>query len=191
MLYRMLWGYTDDDLANGEDANLVRALDDDMLAVRVLAIWNLKDITGLASQYYRPEDTPARRQQPKRRWEERLRATNPRAKPGREGSPAGPRTLGAARSSPAPPDRPAGQCGPAHRRGEMPHETSGPHSTSCRVRPLPGEQPSRPLRGSFRPPPEARAPVNACDGVSSTSIAPAAILSSLPGKNNRFTASDA
>ena len=34
MLYRMLWGYTDDDLANGEDANLVRALDDDMLAVR-------------------------------------------------------------------------------------------------------------------------------------------------------------
>ena len=73
-LYRMLWGYTDQDLSNGEDANLVRALDDEALAVRVLAIWNLKDITGLAGQYYRPEDTPARRQQPKRHWEERLRA---------------------------------------------------------------------------------------------------------------------
>ena len=108
MLYRMLWGYTDDDLANGEDANLVRALDDDMLAVRVLAIWNLKDITGLASQYYRPEDTPARRQQPKRRWEERLRAHEIRVRSADEKArpPARARSAPPARRPPPPTDLP-------------------------------------------------------------------------------------
>ena len=112
MLYRMLWGYTDDDLANGEDANLVRALDDDMLAVRVLAIWNLKDITGLASQYYRPEDTPARRQQPKRRWEERLRAHEIRVRARTRRLARRPAHAGATRSSPAPPtDLPGGAPG--------------------------------------------------------------------------------
>ena len=33
----MLWGYTDKDLQAGEDAKLVKALDDDTLAVRVLS----------------------------------------------------------------------------------------------------------------------------------------------------------
>jgi hypothetical protein len=99
-LYRMLWGYTDEDLSSGEDANLVRALDDDMLAVRVLAIWNLKDITGLAGQYYRPEDTAARRQQPKRRLEERLRAGEIRVRSGDE------KLRPAARGRPPVPHRP-------------------------------------------------------------------------------------
>ncbi len=73
-LYRMLWGYTDKDLAGGEDAKLVRFLDDDMLAVRVLAAWNLKDITGLGGQIYQPEQTAARRQQAVQRWRQRLKA---------------------------------------------------------------------------------------------------------------------
>ena len=79
-LYRMLWGYTDkqletgDDGKGGEDAKLVRALDDDLLAVRVLAIWNLKDITGGVGLYYYPEQTAARRQQPVRSWHKRLDA---------------------------------------------------------------------------------------------------------------------
>lgn len=72
-LYRMLWGYTDKDLAGGEDAKLVRFLDDDALAVRVLAYWNLKDITGMG-QIYQPEQTSARRQQSVRRWRQRLEA---------------------------------------------------------------------------------------------------------------------
>ena len=77
-LYRMLWGYTDkqlelgDDGKGGEDAKLVRALDDDLLAVRVLAIWNLKDITGGVGLYYYPEQTAARRQLPVHNWRKRL-----------------------------------------------------------------------------------------------------------------------
>jgi len=76
----MLWGYTDkqlevaDDGKGGEDAKLVRALDDDLLAVRVLAIWNLKDITGGVGLYYYPEQPAARRQQPVRNWHKRLDA---------------------------------------------------------------------------------------------------------------------
>ena len=58
-LYRMLWRYTDkqlefgDDGKGGEDAKLVRALDDDLLAVRVLSYANLKEITG-KGEIYRP-----------------------------------------------------------------------------------------------------------------------------------------
>jgi len=77
-LYRTLWGYTDkqlevgDDGKGGEDAKLVQGLkNDDVLAVRVLAIWNLKDITRLASPFP-PEQPSARRQQSVRRWEQRL-----------------------------------------------------------------------------------------------------------------------
>ena len=36
-----------DDLEGGEDVKLVKGLEDDMLAVRVLSFWNLKDLTGL------------------------------------------------------------------------------------------------------------------------------------------------
>ena len=58
-LYRMLWRYTDKQLEfgdngkGGEDAKLVRALDDDLLAVRVLSYANLKEITG-KGEIYRP-----------------------------------------------------------------------------------------------------------------------------------------
>ena len=73
-LYRMLWGYSNQDLEAGEDAKLVQGLkDEETLAVRVLAIWNLKDITGLG-QLYQPEQTAAKRQMATRRWEERLAA---------------------------------------------------------------------------------------------------------------------
>lgn len=72
-LYRMLWGYTNQDLQAGLDTALVRALDDDLLAVRVLAYWNLRDITGQGAAY-QPELPAARRQQSVRRWRQRLDA---------------------------------------------------------------------------------------------------------------------
>jgi hypothetical protein len=78
-LYRMLWRYTDkqlefgDDGKGGEDAKLVRALDDDLLAMRVLANANLKEITG-KGEIYRPEYSSARRQQAIRYWRQRLDA---------------------------------------------------------------------------------------------------------------------
>ena len=56
-LYRMLWGYSDKDLQAGDDAKLVRGLDDDSLAVRRLSFWNLRDITGLGL-FYHPENRP-------------------------------------------------------------------------------------------------------------------------------------
>ena len=79
VLYRMLWGYNNKDLASGEDAKLVKALDDDALAVRVLGFWNLKDLTGVGL-FYRPEQTALKRQQPMLRWKQRLDAQEIRLK---------------------------------------------------------------------------------------------------------------
>ena len=81
-LYRMLWGFTDKQLEfgdegkggngkGGDDGTLVEWLSDDLLAVRVLADWNLRDITGLGN-YYDPLQTAARNQQSVRRWRELL-----------------------------------------------------------------------------------------------------------------------
>jgi hypothetical protein len=79
-LYRMLWGYTDKNLEDGEDAKLVRGLESDKLAVRVLSIWNLKNITGLGGEY-RPEYTVTRRQPLTQRWWQRLEAKEIRMEP--------------------------------------------------------------------------------------------------------------
>ncbi len=70
-LYRMLRGYSEDDLRNDAAAELVEALEHDRLAVRLLSFWNLREITGLGL-FYRPEYPAARRQQPVQRWRERL-----------------------------------------------------------------------------------------------------------------------
>ncbi len=82
-LYRMLWGYTDQDLESGEDAKLVKSLEDENLALRVLSFWNLKEITG-RGLYYQPEQTPAKRQQPVVRWKQRLEAKEIRIKSAEE-----------------------------------------------------------------------------------------------------------
>ncbi len=70
-LYRMLWGYSDKDLQSGADKDLVNALDDDLLAVRVLAIANLKEITGV-SHGYNPWETVAKRKLATRNWRDLL-----------------------------------------------------------------------------------------------------------------------
>jgi hypothetical protein len=72
-MYRMLLGYSDKNLESGEDENLVKSLDNDNLAIRVLSFWNLKDITG-KSLGYPPEQTPARRQPSIQAWKQRLKA---------------------------------------------------------------------------------------------------------------------
>ena len=45
-LYRMLWGYSREDLVNGAAARLVDLLDNDTLAFRVLAFHNLRHDHG-------------------------------------------------------------------------------------------------------------------------------------------------
>jgi hypothetical protein len=70
-LYRMLWGYTNAQLADGAAKQLVEYLDHESLDYRVLAFWNLRDIVGYGLNY-RPEFPPTRRMQSVRRWQELL-----------------------------------------------------------------------------------------------------------------------
>jgi len=68
-LYRMLLGYTKDQLTGGEAEVLVNALDNENLDHRVLAFSALEDITG-KSYYYRPDTTATARAQWVRRWKQ-------------------------------------------------------------------------------------------------------------------------
>jgi hypothetical protein len=71
-LYELLWKYQPDALTPDDAARLIDYLEHNVLAVRVLAYWNLKNITGLGL-YYRPEDTAARREPAIAKWRERLK----------------------------------------------------------------------------------------------------------------------
>jgi len=72
-LYRMLCGYTHEQLKAGDAAKLVDYLDHDESAFRALSFWNLKSITGLTLSY-QPEATASKRQLSVQRWRERLEA---------------------------------------------------------------------------------------------------------------------
>ena len=63
----MLWGYSNKDLEGGEDEHLVRDMNDELLAVRRLSFWNLKDLTGIVG--YQPELSAAKRQPAWHRWQ--------------------------------------------------------------------------------------------------------------------------
>jgi hypothetical protein len=97
-LYRMLWSYSPEDLANGGAAKLVDYLGHEALDFRVLAIQNLMRITGGTSHLFQPEVTEARRKTPIARWRESLNAGKvqytekvlmlpPRLPPGAEAEP--------------------------------------------------------------------------------------------------------
>ncbi|MCX7425161.1 MAG: hypothetical protein NTW96_05990, partial [Planctomycetia bacterium] len=72
-MFRMFWGYTDEQLAAGEDKTLFGYLDHDLLAFRVVSFWNLRQITG-AGLYYEPEATAVIRRPKLRAWKERQEA---------------------------------------------------------------------------------------------------------------------
>jgi hypothetical protein len=72
MLYRMLWGYTAEQLKAGEAAKLVEGLGSDSLDVRRLSFWNLRNITGGKLFSYQPENTAAKRKTPITKWRELL-----------------------------------------------------------------------------------------------------------------------
>jgi hypothetical protein len=72
-LYRMLWGYSGEDLLGGADRDLVEALDKDSLDLRVLAFWNLQNVTGLPNFGYQPSETAAKRRQSVKAWQTKLR----------------------------------------------------------------------------------------------------------------------
>jgi len=71
-LYRMLWGYSHQELREGAAARLVDALDHDDLDVRELAFWNLFHVTGYTLNY-RPQDVQGKRQQSVMAWKKKLK----------------------------------------------------------------------------------------------------------------------
>jgi hypothetical protein len=74
-LYEMLWKYQPERFGGEDAARLVEYLEHPTLAVRVLAISNLKGLTGLGL-YYRPEDTAAKREPSVRKWKEWLASSH-------------------------------------------------------------------------------------------------------------------
>ncbi len=71
-LYRMLWGYSPADLKDGAAAKLVEYLNHDSLDYRVLAFWNLQNLTGL-TLFYQPHLPLAKRRPQYLKWKERLK----------------------------------------------------------------------------------------------------------------------
>jgi hypothetical protein len=70
-LYRLLWGYSPEQLAGDGAKELVALLESPEMDVRVLASDTLRQITG-AQLYYRPEKPPADNRLSINRWRERL-----------------------------------------------------------------------------------------------------------------------
>ena len=70
-LYRLLWGYSVDQLDKDEAANLVKLLESEHMDVRVLAIQNLVTITG-AMEFYRAEKKPEDVRAAIQAWRSRL-----------------------------------------------------------------------------------------------------------------------
>ena len=146
LLYRMLWGYTDKQLEDGEDARLVKFLEHEVPVFRVLAFGNLKDIThqGL---YYRPEATAAKRQPSVQQWRRqletgRIRFHVPEVKP---------------RSSPAElPPKKAVPKPPKPLEGRVPSDVKPVSATESIV---PGNPPT-PEAGSAKAFPPGRLPVS-------------------------------
>jgi len=73
-LYRMLWGYTAQQLKDGEDARLVDYLSHESLDFRVVSYWTLQTITNRGGDmFYHPQDSPQKRKQAVQKWKERLK----------------------------------------------------------------------------------------------------------------------
>jgi hypothetical protein len=83
-LYRLLWGYDNQQLESGQALQLIEYLDHGDLDFRVLSFWNLSDITGM-KLYYRPENSAAKRQPSISKWRQRYETgVIVRAEPGKE-----------------------------------------------------------------------------------------------------------
>jgi hypothetical protein len=147
LLYRMLWGYTDKQLEDGEDARLVKFLNHEVPVFRVLAFENLREITQKTLGYH-PEATAAKRQLSVQQWQRqlqlrRIRFNVPDVKP------AGPAPKGAIPEPPAP--LPGGAPGEVH-----------PPSASEPIAPLPimPANPAAPGPEAAKARPPGRLPVS-------------------------------
>lgn len=71
LVYEMLWRFPASGIPVDEAMVLVDALEHPRLAVRVLAIWNLQQITGVR-MYYEPDSPAVRRRSSVERWRSRV-----------------------------------------------------------------------------------------------------------------------
>jgi hypothetical protein len=69
-MYRLLWGYGEEQLAQGAAAQLVKSLEHEQMDLRVLAYNNLVAITGVFGTY-RPERAPAAQKPAIQNWKDR------------------------------------------------------------------------------------------------------------------------
>ncbi len=72
-LFGLLVGYTQEQLKGGADAKLVEMLDSPSMAVRVLALQNLRQITGTTLNFRADQDNAIRRSADVKKWEARAR----------------------------------------------------------------------------------------------------------------------
>lgn len=70
-LYRMLWGFSPQQLADGDAQLLVEGLESEAMAVRVVAYWNLEDITDKTHRF-RPEREPEKQKRAILDWQKTL-----------------------------------------------------------------------------------------------------------------------
>jgi hypothetical protein len=70
-LYRLVWGFDEDQLRDGGAAELVEYLDHDALEFRALSFENLRRITG-SSHLYDPKNLQARRRRAVAEWRREL-----------------------------------------------------------------------------------------------------------------------
>jgi hypothetical protein len=68
-LFRMLWGYSPEELQNGADKELVNYLEDESLDFRIIAIESLKQIVGKDGTKFIPEQTESRRRRGAIYWQ--------------------------------------------------------------------------------------------------------------------------
>ncbi len=72
-LFELLTGYSQEQLKGGADAKLVEMLDSPAMAVRVLALENLREITGTTLNYRADQENAIRRATDVKKWEARAR----------------------------------------------------------------------------------------------------------------------
>lgn len=72
-LYRILWGYSDEQLKSGSAQYLVETLDHADLEYRIFAIWTLCDITAQPPAGYLPQDPQPKRKSVILKWEQKLK----------------------------------------------------------------------------------------------------------------------
>tara|TARA_R110002049_G_scaffold285698_4_gene467141 strand:- start:328609 stop:331059 length:2451 start_codon:yes stop_codon:yes gene_type:complete len=81
VIIRLLVGYSQKQLVEGSDEQLVKFLDSNSMAVRVLARENLRTITGLSLNFKAEQNNPVRRAPEIKKWAVRLRKGDIRWQP--------------------------------------------------------------------------------------------------------------